>query len=297
MASDEVLSVKRVSRIIGMAHHALEDPETGNQFLIAGLSDATPRKSNGELVPIVKPDSDLKGKSIIIYCASGRGDSIQFSRFIPDLRKLGLDKIYYLDEKKLGLESLMSRIGEFNGLYTKEDQVPHADFCAEWHNLVYMFPTTSGSYEWLKPKLEPVKNRIGICTRGGAGTPRDEWRSMPDDIWTPITSLDGFRFVSLSPDHDIPKVSRVLSGGCSYEDTIEVLSKLSLLITVDTSVAHLAGALGVPTWLLLAPPTDWRWGVSGETTRWYDSVRIFRANKHKEWIPVIERVASDLKAL
>jgi len=84
-------------------------------------------------------------------------------------------------------------------------------------------------------------------------------------------------------------------GLSSYADTARCLADLDLLITVDTSVAHLAGALGRPVWTLLPACNDWRWLQDREDSPWYPSMRLFRQNKLRNWRPVAERVASDLR--
>ena len=82
-----------------------------------------------------------------------------------------------------------------------------------------------------------------------------------------------------------------------FSDTARWLETLDLVITVDTSVAHLAGGLGIPVWILLPYAPDWRWGIDGETTRWYGSARLFRQPRPNDWLSVLQSVQESLETL
>ena len=83
----------------------------------------------------------------------------------------------------------------------------------------------------------------------------------------------------------------------SFEDTCTILAGLDLVICCDTAVAHLAGAMGIPVWVMIPYNPDWRWGLTGETTHWYDSMRLFRQTERDNWTEVFERVEKELNAL
>jgi ADP-heptose:LPS heptosyltransferase len=82
-----------------------------------------------------------------------------------------------------------------------------------------------------------------------------------------------------------------------FSDTARWLETLDLVVTVDTSVAHLAGRLGIPVWILLPYAPDWRWGTDSETTRWYGSARLFRQPQPKDWLSVLQSVQESLETL
>ena len=82
-----------------------------------------------------------------------------------------------------------------------------------------------------------------------------------------------------------------------YNDTAFYINQMDLIITIDTSIAHLAGAMGKPIWLLTDKNNDWRWGLEGDKTPWYPSMRLFRQSKLFEWEPVLEEVAKEVKQL
>jgi ADP-heptose:LPS heptosyltransferase len=106
------------------------------------------------------------------------------------------------------------------------------------------------------------------------------YRVQPDALFT-----DGLPFDLLPPEIKLT----------NFSDTARWLETLDLIITVDTSVAHLAGAMGIPVWILLPYAPDWRWGTDGETTRWYGSARLFRQPQPNDWQSVLQSVQQTLE--
>jgi hypothetical protein len=126
--------------------------------------------------------------------------------------------------------------------------------------------------------------KIGICNVGSPRSERPYTRDIPDDMLAPL----GLRFG--------PFFSLTQHGQFeSFADTAAAISTLDLVITVDTSIAHLAGAMGAPTWLLLSFDPDWRWGLRGSKTIWYPSMTIFRQPRLRDWQSVIDEVAAALE--
>ncbi|MGH8658809.1 MAG: glycosyltransferase family 9 protein [Gammaproteobacteria bacterium] len=134
-------------------------------------------------------------------------------------------------------------------------------------------------------------------------SPNDRNGSCPLAAFLPLLRLPDIAFYSLQKGERSEDLSQ-LPANCAvhdlasliddYGDTALLLDSLDLLITVDTAVAHLAGALGKPVWLLLAEVPDWRWGLEGETTPWYPSLRLFRQTRKGDWAGVMARVAKAL---
>lgn len=154
---------------------------------------------------------------------------------------------------------------------------------------------------YLRPKNDPpgvlsVLNemkftKVGVCWAGSPGNPRDWARSLPEETLFRVEGLPLFHLVKHLPCPEGYVDLRKYMG--DWNDTAHVLNQLDLIITVDTAIAHLAGALGRPTWLLLPLRPDWRWGGSGAKTFWYNSIRIFRQTT-PEWGPVIADVKAAL---
>ena len=142
--------------------------------------------------------------------------------------------------------------------------------------------------------------RIGLCWAGAATHPRDAQRSMPFDAMRPLLDMlpdaEWLNFC-FGPrgQVDEPRLIPVEIPGGDYLDSARVLATCDLLITVDTSVLHLAGALGVPVWALVSTLPDARWGLEIETSEWYETLRLFRQEQPFAWAPVIERVSAALR--
>jgi tetratricopeptide (TPR) repeat protein len=128
--------------------------------------------------------------------------------------------------------------------------------------------------------------KIGICWRGNPQHERDLTRSISGDLVHEVLGRE-FDLLSLMPEHT--KVA-------DWADTAGLLANLKLVISVDTSIAHLAGAMGVPCWIMLPVDFDWRWMRHRTDSPWYDSVRLYRQPSHGAWRSVLERIAKDLRA-
>jgi FkbM family methyltransferase len=145
---------------------------------------------------------------------------------------------------------------------------------------------------------------IGLVWAGNAVHPNDRFRSIDLSMLRPILQVVGVRFVSLQkgPTAEtagmVPKQADWLDIGSELEDfsdTAAVISQLDLVICVDTAVAHLAGALGKPVWVMMAQPADFRWLEGREDSPWYPTMRLFRQSERDDWIDVIERVKAALE--
>jgi hypothetical protein len=147
------------------------------------------------------------------------------------------------------------------------------------------------------------KFRVGLVWRGNPKHHNDRNRSVPLELLEDLVNIEGAQFFSLqlgpTPAEDQWLRSRAIfdlgPGLSNYAATAACLAELDLLITVDTSVAHLAGALGRPVWTLLPACNDWRWLQDREDTPWYPSMRLFRQKSLRNWGPVADRVVSDLR--
>jgi hypothetical protein len=150
------------------------------------------------------------------------------------------------------------------------------------------------------PDPRPV---VGLVWRGNPQNPKDWKRSLPLADLEPLLGVSGVSWVSLqlAPENReiaetawagrIEDVSAHIQG---WRETAAVIGRLDLVIAVDTAQAHLAGALGKPTWLILPAIPDWRWGLSGTATPWYESLHLYRQPTRDTWRPVIERITADL---
>ena len=143
--------------------------------------------------------------------------------------------------------------------------------------------------------------RIGCCWAGAPRFSRDEVRSIPYATFAPLFDLPGTSWVALftGPQRDhAPRHANVerprLDDLC---ETARYMRQIDLMISVDSLPAHLAGTLGVPTWVLLPFSADWRWLLGRTDSVWYPTVKLYRAERWNDWPPVVDRVAADLRRI
>jgi len=238
-------------------------------------------------------DGSHTDETVLIWSEQGFGDTIMFSRFfnhvlsrVPNAILEVQPELYELFEtSKMAPPGCLHRLGR--------TLPPHAQHCSLPSTPAVLHADEavmrSDPYLHADPALVErwrIRNgpKIGVCWEGSARSERPFTRDVP------VQKLD-----KLMRDHG-PILSLVNSGQFeSFADTAAAITQLDLVITVDTSIAHLSGALGVPTWLMLSFDPDWRWGLKDETTIWYDSVRIFRQPRFRDWDSVIAKIEAELK--
>lgn len=214
--------------------------------------------------------------SLLIYPEQGFGDQIMFSRYVPVLVNMGV-RVTLLCRPSL--ERVFSKLGAAVLPAVGRVEIPRHD---AW-SLVGSLPHLVGGLP-SAPYLPSREGRggIGICTHGNPKHVNDLNRSMPSELALMLKASG--RYISLHPED---------TGAEDFQDTADIINDLSLVVTVDTSVAHLAGAMGKPTWLLLpALGVDWRWGRSGDSTVWYPEMKLFRQHQPDDWDRIVSEVES-----
>lgn len=231
----------------------------------------------------------IAGKTLLVYGEQGLGDTIQMLRYDGWLRELGAWPIWYI-------QAPLVRLAKANGLDARPDDgpTPAADYVIRTMSLPKMHGTTPDTVPspdgYLVSGVTPTERdiyTIGYVEAGSRTHSNDKNRSTTLAQWAPLFTVPGLRWVSFTPGRH----------GFSPKDFLETAQRMAtcdLLITVDTSVAHLAGALGVPCWVLLATPPDWRWGLVEDTTPWYRRVTLYRQPVAGDWASVFQRVRADL---
>lgn len=277
---------------------------------VAGLELALPDFPQ----PLWLGETPLDGKTILVHADFGFGDTIHFCRYIPMLAARGARVIARVQA------SLKSLIGTMDGVslcISKADRLPAFDLHCPLSSLPLAFGTTlesipsAPSYlraptlpETWRARLGEGKTTIGVVWSGNARHGNDHNRSIPLQMLQPLFDHDA-TFVSLQTElrpgdaEALQARSNVIAGGQFFGDfaeTAAVIAALDLVITVDTSVAHLAGALGRPVWILLPLVPDWRWLLDREDSPWYPTARLFRQAADRQWQPVIARVNQALPA-
>jgi tetratricopeptide (TPR) repeat protein len=257
----------------------------------------------------------LNGAVILLHAEQGMGDSIQFLRYVPLVREAG--GIVILDVPS-ALRRLAETLPGVQRVVTSGDPLPRI----AWHCPLMSLPLALGTsaesipravpYLAVPPEAAtkacgypwPVEGmRIGIAWSGNPGSREDQSRSIPLTLFEPLVEVEQARFFSLQLG---PAASQT---SCAWEriadlhkeirdfaDTAAYIANLDLIITVDTSVAHLAGALGKPTWTLIPFAPDWRWQTQRTDSPWYPTMRLFRQPRPGDWRSAIDEAKSALLA-
>jgi Flp pilus assembly protein TadD len=269
----------------------------------------------------------LAGKTILVHAEQGLGDTLQFARYLPLLRDKGATVVF---EVMPQLEALLGTLPGGVQMIARGDPVPAAidyhcpllslplEFGTQLTNIPNMVPYLSAEATrqaiWAQ-RLQPLSGlRVGIAWQGNVQVERLIWargRSMPLNVLAPLAALAGVSLVSLQKGPGAEQLSAVdfrervldlgadLDGGPdAFLDTAAVMANLDLVITTDTSIAHLAGALGRPTWVALNASPDWRWLLERSDSPWYPTLRLFRQpDRDRGWAPVVTDMAHALVSL
>lgn len=262
--------------------------------------------SLAEIAPVWQGEP-LEGKTILLHTEQGFGDAIQFARFVRRLKRdYGAARVHV--NLQAPLADLFSCVDGID-LITRQDVDPCPPF--DYHLAAMSIPSVIGMTNETTPtdipyihlpgelvaahRLPQDALNVGLCWRGRPEHGNDQQRSMSAATLEPLRDISGVRFYSLqlgtSPEWMVP----LRETGTDWLADAAFISNLDLVICVDTAVGHLAGALGIPVWLLTAFAPDWRWQLKRTDSPWYPKHRLYRQAKPREWAEVIERVACDLK--
>jgi hypothetical protein len=246
----------------------------------------------------------LEGKRVLIRCYHGLGDTIQFIRYASLLRAKTAEVTVWVQPT---LIQLLETVRGIDRILPLHDGIPEweGDADVEVMELPYIFRTTVETIPAPVPYIHvdrvPAcgdRFAVGIAWRGGDWEPR---RDVPFSLITQLAQVPGATLYALQkdahPDERHERLERVIDSGSDMLTTARIMRRLNLVISVDSMPAHLAGALGVPTWTLLSADADWRWMVDRDDSPWYPTMRLFRQNDAGRWEPVITRVAAELARL
>ena len=257
----------------------------------------------------------LQGKRIVIHAEQGYGDTIQAARYLPLLEQQGSQLIVACQPPLVRLLSSVSRTIQ---VLPFGSELPTADYHLPLFSLPGLFSpditAIPSSYPYLQPPVERLQHWSALCEETAAGyrvglawsgkPVPDPGRSIPPQLLAPLAQVTDISWFSLLVA-DQPRQSGVrlpfpmqdFSGQISdFADTAALISHLDLVISIDTAVAHLAGALGVPVWLLLPTPCDWRWMIDRNDSPWYPTMRLFRQAAPGDWKSAIAAVTDRLNS-
>ena len=255
---------------------------------------------------------DLTGKKILVVGEQGHGDNIQFVRFIKDLHQQGAQIILQVNANLgalLATTALISQVLDLDG------EVPDFDYWIPIMSLAgvlgvtveklsplqnYITADQTLCRQWLTHLGPKHKLRVGFCWSGRRDTWINRYKGMDlDHMLELIQRNPAYDWINLQLDATPEETQQLIDAGVveyslpirNFADTAALVSGLDVVITVDTAVAHLAAALGRPTWIMLgAQAVDWRWLLARDTTPWYLTARLFRQPVSGDWAVVLKKV-------
>jgi len=260
--------------------------------------------------------SNLEGRTILLHCEQGLGDTIQFIRYAPLVQVRGGCVIV---ECYQSLVRLLQTVAGVEQVIPRGTALPKFDVHAPLLSLPHILGTTLETVPAQIPYLSPPHSpslrleqppetylKVGIVWAGSPDNLSDRIRSCSLHDFLPLLHLPGIAFYSLQKGTPAKELTQFSSPALlqdldsqlnDFADTAAAIAQLDLIISVDTAVAHLAGALGRPVWVLLCDQADWRWMRDREDSPWYPGMRLFRQHRPGNWAGVFTRVAEALDLL
>jgi tetratricopeptide repeat protein len=276
-----------------------------------------------EMASLKRPDlvgerwqgQQYQGKRLIVLSEQGHGDAIWAARYLGQVKTLGGELIV---ECQSGLVPIFSSLGVVDRIITKGSSIPDADFHCYICSLPGLFtrtlcgipntpyirtewPDSVGKFQNLCSDADR-QLRVGIIWSGSVTFAANSVRALSLRMLLRAISMPGVQLFSLQKgppqsdlakiaDHDITDFGDLLGD---FSDTASAISRLDLVIMIDSSVAHLCGAMGKPVWVLLNSPSYWLWMQDRTDSPWYPSMRLFRAKQFGEWSGVLDQIATEL---
>lgn len=265
----------------------------------------------------------ITGKSIVVVDEQGIGDDIRFCRYASALKTLGAARVTLVCKDRL--LTLFSRMKAVDALVARSDiaTVETHDFwiyaqsvpmyCGTTVDTIpadipYLFADTALIDRTANALCQSTDLKIGICWKGNAAYNADRERSPGLGFFEPLFGAPGVRIFTLLPNSRAELIARagdkavdigheVDEFTAPFEETAALIMNLDLVITCDTSICHLAGALGKPVWLVLPYRAHWVWMTDREDSPWYPTMRLFRQRERGNWAEVFDRVAKKMRAV
>jgi Tfp pilus assembly protein PilF len=251
----------------------------------------------------------LVGKSVVVYHEEGIGDFIQFCRFLPMLRGLGVQSIRLtgaapdlleLIADNVAVDGIEPLAGPFECDYVV------GSMSVPWRCGAKLEDVSGKPYFAAKPATFPLRGllNVGLVWRGNAAYGMDAHRSLALDTLSPLFGIPNVAFYSLQVGEAVSEITKLGFDGFladlapfakNWRATARLVKRLDAVVTVDTAVAHLAGALGVPVFILITNACDWRWDRNSMRSIWYDSAQVIRQYRQGDWNSCVAHVAMKLE--
>jgi tetratricopeptide (TPR) repeat protein len=267
-------------------------------------------------IPIWQGEA-LTGRKILLFYEQGFGDMIQFIRYADQVAKFAEATTVWIQKPLRRL--LINKQASFTLSDGRDIDPQQFDFACSLMSIPAKFTSsmakiprgtpylraagdTSAKWHEKINKTAGNQQKVGIVWAGNSEHSDDHNRSIPFDLFSQLFTVPGLTWISLQvgrkPPEETDRTEQIVDFTdelIDFAETAGVIENLDLVIAVDTAVAHLAGALGKPTWLLLPYRSDWRWGLLSETSTWYQTMRLFRQEKLGDWQGLLEQVKTALQ--
>lgn len=253
---------------------------------------------------------DLKNKRIVLYSEQGLGDAIQFIRYVPLLKEATI-----IFHGNLALKELLSPY--YDEFVDIEQEFSNYDYHASLISLPFLTKKEGIETPYLKANSVNYEKyqkilKVGLCWAGSPYHPNDINRSCHLNKFEQISKIEGLNLFSLQKDVRVRqyknkqivdfsenaqnvKIIDISFHMNNFKETAEIIAGLDLVISVDTSIVHLAGAMGKETWVLIPYQPDWRWGINKNNSSWYPTLTLFRQKCPGNWDDVIDEIYECLK--
>jgi tetratricopeptide (TPR) repeat protein len=267
-------------------------------------------------LPLWLGSGEIAGKTILLHAEQGFGDTIQFCRYAALVAERGVNVVL---EVQAPLRELMQTLTGAPRIVVKGEPLPDFDLHCPLLSLPlasgielatlppgtpYLWADPGAAAQWSGRLLPKIRPRVGLVWSGRSAHLNDRSRSIPIDVFLSALSGIDATFVSLQRDFRAGDLVRLKERGDiayfgedlqNFSDTAALIENLDLVISVDTSVAHLAGALAKPIWILLPYSPDWRWLLDRDDSPWYSTARLFRQDRSCAWGGVMKQVHAELQ--
>jgi hypothetical protein len=259
----------------------------------------------------------LEGSRILLYAEQGIGDTLHFVRYVPLVAARGAKVVLQVQPR---VRRLLAPTPGAAEVIDSDQALPEFDWQCPLLSLPlalgtelntipasvpYVRPEAAHVDAWRK-RLEGDSLRVGLVWAGSPLHPHEKWRSIPLEQLAPLTRVEGTTCYSLQMGAPAGQIKQVGPRAAiidlaheqqDFADTAAIIANLDMVISIDTSVAHLAGAMAQPVWVLLRKCPDWRWLLGREDSPWYPTARLFHQSTLGNWPEVVARVEGELRRL
>jgi hypothetical protein len=256
----------------------------------------------------------FENKRLLVYCEQGFGDCIQFARFLPQIKKKGGTVVLGCEPE---LYHLFHYVKGVDQVLKEGDNCPPFDLQVSIVSLPFLCKTSLDNipsetpyffipkinHEMIDPVIQSKKDAycIGLVWAGNPTHKGDSERSISYEIFTPFNALDNVQIFSFQKKSGMSQACEKMNWidlspyFNNFLDTAHAARQMNLIITVDTSMAHLAGALAIPVWVMIPAIPDWRWLLDRQDSPWYPTMRLFRKAENEDWENVVDEIIDMLK--